>query len=94
MTSNTELRDRASDSTIYGRLLLFLNHPLGVYWALFAVAAVGAVVQWLILDQSPREALGAAAVIAVVTSLVARVRGVSPWPPLRARSIRDPHRTD
>ena len=94
MNSNRESRKRAKVFAESGRLMLFLTHPLGAYWAVFFVAVVGALVQWLILDESPREAMGAATIIASVISILARAKGIAPWPPIKVRTTRDPRRID
>jgi hypothetical protein len=57
-----------------------VRSPLLLLWVLGGVALVGGIVEWLFLDGLPWEGLGAAGVIAGVTKLAARARGVPAWP--------------
>jgi hypothetical protein len=57
-----------------------VRSPLLLLWVLGGVGVVGGIVEWLFLDGLPWEGLGAAGVIAGVTKLAARARGMPAWP--------------
>jgi hypothetical protein len=49
-------------------------------WALCAAAIIVGVLGWLFAGRAPWVGFGAAGVIAGVTQLVARVKGIPAWP--------------
>lgn len=61
---------------IIGRRLAFAAHPLRVLWLMTGVAVAGGIIEWMFFDRSPWEGFGAAAAIAGVVQIVARVKGI------------------
>jgi hypothetical protein len=63
-----------------GQAQAVTHWPLLFLWVLFAVAVAGGLLEWFVRDRSPWEGIGAAATIAGVTKLVAKVKGIPAWP--------------
>ena len=71
---------RAPHSDHPDRIRAGAYRPLILLWVLCAGAAVGGLAEWLVWNRSPWEGLGAAATIAGLLKLVARVKGIPAWP--------------